>query len=366
GEDVKAETPEPVGEEIPESVQVSTSNNIIEPDDSSASEEETPEGVTGSKDEEISSEIEPEPETEEVSEPTGSSEPEAKLESVIPDTPEEDVPDWMSEPESKDSASQAVSESSDDDLPPFLQEAGWQEGSGEDQEPEPILSEEDEISSSSAEEELELAPADIPDWMQDMQPEALQDAAESPPSIKEDNLDLITSLDSTPSAASGQDDAPEWLQGFSESSLGSDDSTESDVDDVTPEWLNDLSDDTQKLLSADEDEKGSGVLDSLELQEPIEVEPVSSDDTPESDSEDDAMSWLEGLAAKQGAAEEELVTQPSDRSEDAPEWLSGSEQTGDKDQPSPIETTKKKYLSTMNLLKPQRILRMMPCLGLRA
>ena len=37
--------------------------------------------------------------------------------------------------------------------------------------------------------------------------------------------------------------------------------------------------------------------------------------------EDDAMAWLESLAAKQGAKEEELLTKPENRSEEMPEWL---------------------------------------------
>jgi hypothetical protein len=38
--------------------------------------------------------------------------------------------------------------------------------------------------------------------------------------------------------------------------------------------------------------------------------------------EDDTMAWLEGLAAKQGAKPEELLTKPEERSEELPNWLS--------------------------------------------
>ena len=37
--------------------------------------------------------------------------------------------------------------------------------------------------------------------------------------------------------------------------------------------------------------------------------------------DDDAFSWLEGLAAKQGAKSEELLTNPGERSEEMPDWL---------------------------------------------
>ena len=45
--------------------------------------------------------------------------------------------------------------------------------------------------------------------------------------------------------------------------------------------------------------------------------------------EEDAMGWLESLAAKQGAAEEELVTQPEERGGDAPGWVTQSEPEAD-------------------------------------
>ncbi|MCH7480018.1 MAG: hypothetical protein IIC79_01375 [Chloroflexi bacterium] len=46
------------------------------------------------------------------------------------------------------------------------------------------------------------------------------------------------------------------------------------------------------------------------------------------------MSWLEGLAAKQGAAEDELLTKPEERTEDAPDWLPESNQTNKEQSPA--------------------------------
>ncbi len=42
--------------------------------------------------------------------------------------------------------------------------------------------------------------------------------------------------------------------------------------------------------------------------------------------EDDAMAWLESLAAKQGAKEEELLTKPGERSDEMPDWLRTSKE----------------------------------------
>jgi competence ComEA-like helix-hairpin-helix protein len=44
-------------------------------------------------------------------------------------------------------------------------------------------------------------------------------------------------------------------------------------------------------------------------------------ETPELADEAAALAWLEGLALKQGAAEEELVTKPEERPEEMPEWI---------------------------------------------
>lgn len=55
----------------------------------------------------------------------------------------------------------------------------------------------------------------------------------------------------------------------------------------------------------------------------IDTEPMPAAEQPASLSreDDDNLSWLEGLAAKQGAAEEELLTTPEERQEVQPEWL---------------------------------------------
>ena len=44
--------------------------------------------------------------------------------------------------------------------------------------------------------------------------------------------------------------------------------------------------------------------------------------------QDDAIAWLEGLAAKHGAKPEELVTNPEDRKESEPEWVQQAREAG--------------------------------------
>lgn len=58
------------------------------------------------------------------------------------------------------------------------------------------------------------------------------------------------------------------------------------------------------------------------FEESFTAAPVENVETPAISAEDEEnLSWLEGLAAKQGAAEEELLTAPEKREEAAPEWL---------------------------------------------
>jgi competence ComEA-like helix-hairpin-helix protein len=57
-----------------------------------------------------------------------------------------------------------------------------------------------------------------------------------------------------------------------------------------------------------------------EIEEPPPPDITEEGPTTEID-EDEAMAWLESLAAKQGVAEEELLTSPDERLEEPPEWI---------------------------------------------
>jgi DNA uptake protein ComE-like DNA-binding protein len=90
------------------------------------------------------------------------------------------------------------------------------------------------------------------------------------------------------------------------------------------------------LESVEQDIETTGpseeVLPELELEMEAEIPPESEFDEPEpsplpadapltGEEEDEAMAWLESLAAKQGAAEEELLTSADERLEQPPEWI---------------------------------------------
>ena len=67
-------------------------------------------------------------------------------------------------------------------------------------------------------------------------------------------------------------------------------------------------------------EKKKFAQDDPNFVPPPLSELVSGPGTSESE-QDDAMKWLEALAAKQGAKAEELITKPEDRTHDAPTWV---------------------------------------------
>ena len=65
------------------------------------------------------------------------------------------------------------------------------------------------------------------------------------------------------------------------------------------------------------------------IEEPAEMGTVNIDDLGTSAQEqDDAVAWLESLAAKHGAKPEELVTDPNARKETAPEWVQKAAEAG--------------------------------------
>ena len=61
-----------------------------------------------------------------------------------------------------------------------------------------------------------------------------------------------------------------------------------------------------------------------EEQEIEELAAISTEKPLSEEDQDAAMAWLESLAAKQGAAEDELLTSPEARREDVPEWIQES------------------------------------------
>ncbi|NUM48355.1 MAG: hypothetical protein HUU38_26910, partial [Anaerolineales bacterium] len=213
----------------------------------------------------------------------------------------------------------------------------------------------------------EAAPAEIPDWLQGLGEDLPAASATFEEEVTPDE-DLAPSFDlgdlgkDTGQEIGLEDDAMAWLeslaakQGAKEEELLT--ARESREDTHLPSWLEAMTDEPDASAElAEEDDLVPDWLKGMETEEPaasfleteqsagfIEEEEPEPDlfaleeplptleedfsftstepaEMPALDDEDAAMAWLESLAAKQGAKEEELLTAPTDRPDDVPDWL---------------------------------------------
>lgn len=147
-------------------------------------------------------------------------------------------------------------------------------------------------------------------------------------------------------AASRQDtQIPSWLEEITDEEPEAELAEEAD-DNMIPDWLKGMEEEVEPAaLHVEYQEPASPSLeeDNLfdrddlfagedlfadelpEMETPLaeELPAVAEEALPSMDDEDAAMAWLEALAAKQGAKEEELLTAPTERSDDVPDWLKG-------------------------------------------
>lgn len=175
------------------------------------------------------------------------------------------IPDWLSEAASEESqpvpGEEGQAKKTESEVPDWLREAGWQEASGET-----VGGDLGTTGGPEPPAEEAIAPAELPDWLKSMAPPEINDAIEKETPIE-------------PAQAS---DRPDWMS------------------DIKPE----------------------SPSEPLDHAFPDESAPTgSSGATKRLSIEDDAMGWLESLAAKQGANPDELLTRPEDRPVEAPASL---------------------------------------------
>lgn len=154
-----------------------------------------------------------------------------------------------------------------------------------------------------------------------------------------ETADWLATLDepadaASPSASVGQDQPAQETAPAAETA-------ESD-------WFSKLDQPTQETASAAETADWLSKLDEPS-REPPPAEPAApAAVSPEAGigslgtsvaEQDAAMLWLESLAAKQGAKSEELITNPNDRLEKAPEWVEQAKAAGEAQPaaPAPVE-----------------------------
>ena len=199
------------------------------------------------------------------------------------------------------------------------------------------------LDSSQAVESTQTQSDDVPDWLSGLG--GLQ-TSESTQAQSSDAPDWLSGLDNsaTPEQEQAQpSDTPEWLSGLEQpSSQTASEGLSADL----PDWLSGLDDtpasepvaapttNISDLFSTPSSEPVSDQvgdlpdwLEGLDELQPIQpITPSSSAASVESlgstaQEQDDAVAWLESLAAKHGAKPEELVTDPNKRSDTPPEWV---------------------------------------------
>ncbi|MBI5965594.1 MAG: tetratricopeptide repeat protein [Chloroflexi bacterium] len=144
-------------------------------------------------------------------------------------------------------------------------------------------------------EAVSTKPEDAPDWLSNMEEQPVQPKA---------------SVESLGASAQEQDDAVAWLEslaakhGAKPEELVTDPSKRSDV---APDWV----------------QQAQNINQQTTAQPSIESLGATNQE------QDDAVAWLESLAAKHGAKPEELVTDPSKRSETPPEWVQQAQAAGE-------------------------------------
>ncbi|MCX6037630.1 MAG: hypothetical protein NTW99_07020, partial [Chloroflexi bacterium] len=218
----------------------------------------------------------------------------------------------------------------------------WQDSSGKGQEGQVDSSPEQPVEDIADAEPL--AQADIPDWLKSMAPKEVTDA-------ENNGSKPVPANPPSP----GEGDAPDWLAGLETAAADanpepSQPAASSQDNGAFPDWLKEMGDGASAGTAA---AFAADALEQPQTEEPpvstqpapppkgpatqASIEPLISathqdEDTPfhptgESKPlkiEDEAMAWLESLAAKQGAKEEELLTKPENRSEEMPDWLSSA------------------------------------------
>ena len=248
-------------------------------------------------------------------------------------------PDWLKSASaasnvSTPSAGTASALQSSDQIPDFMRQAGWGDSSGDSNEGSLALA-------GQAETESGAVQADLPDWVRALAP-ANQNAPESQPSaLSSDTPDWITRLGGqepptpSPVTSSAPQNEPDRSM-----NLGSDQHLPAQVPAMdVPDWLKNLDQPQPTPVPSKPAIVPPAPVQRSEPAPANQAEVVSASTADPAASlgslgtsaqeQDDAMAWLESLAAKHGAKPEELVTDPNVRTDVAPEWVDKAKEIGE-------------------------------------
>ena len=252
----------------------------------------------------------------------------------------EDVPDWLESmkpeetPEPETQGSLEAEPAGDEGLPDWLASMKPEESPA----PEPLESPESEAEPAGDE--------GLPDWLQPEQLEEGLAPGEAAPATPESLSDWqigdeadsgAVDISALGASAEEQDDAVAWLEGLAFKHGAKPEELVTDPNartETAPDWVQKASQaGAEEQLSAEESVQPVQELEPVQEPEPegpqAAVPSASVEDLGASaEEQDDAVAWLEGLAAKHGARPEELVTDPNARTETAPDWVQKASQAG--------------------------------------
>jgi cytochrome c-type biogenesis protein CcmH/NrfG len=164
--------------------------------------------------------------------------------------------------------------------------------------------------------------SNAPDWLA-----GLETPETATPAATEANVpDWLRGLEGGDSGAEQQTGVPDWLSGLGEAVPAA--PVEGQPKSGAPDWLNAVAEPKES-----EAIKPSGMPDWLsgleDTSSKAQVPPSNIESLGASAQEqDDAVAWLESLAAKHGAKPEELVTDPNKRNETPPDWVQQAQSAG--------------------------------------
>ena len=254
---------------------------------------------------------------------------------------EEELPSWLSDDVSEEAEEQApkaeapseakTKQEEEDLIPDWMEEAGWgpSDGDVEESELDWDIYEDDE-----EQDEDELTPANIPDWLQEKEPSPKSEKSTK----KEDDAilkgtDWLTELDEeeefpdlseTSMTADGMQEVPEWLKELGEP----EEALHPEKEPIQPQQKEEETEDQDEeilswLTEPKSKEDQDTVMSWLEEKED-ELVPESSDE--------EVPAWLADLKEEEGAgepAEPEAEPLPAAEADELPAWLAEMDDEGE-------------------------------------
>lgn len=245
-----------------------------------------------------------------------------------------DIPEWLS---GLGDTEATPSEQQPNDSPTLTDAPDWLSFTQEDSEPIKSMSPEPEV----------IPEASVPDWLSHLDETAKEETVSQdewisevnvPPEAQEASLPdqiqtaeprrEIPSVESLGTSAQKQEDGVAWLESLAAKYEAKQEETVSDSNqssDTPPEWVAQVQTIHPTLLQDEISLPSSKEIKSPQEESPSQSTGLSSQEL------DDAIAWLESLAEKHGAQPEELVTDPTGRSETPPEWIQQVQSQGGAD-----------------------------------